>query len=149
MEGHPVHCWRKAQALNTYFASIFTNEDTSTLKKAKSDLPAQRTIVEVGDITFAKDEVFEALCSIDPDKSCGPDNVPGRLLKEAAPWIAEPLAHLFNLSMSTGSLPQDWTRANITPIFKKGDKHSLQLLACQSHKPHIQSHGTTHPFQTQ
>ena len=113
----------KAQALNTYFASIFTTEDTSTLKKAKSDLPAQST-VEVGDITFTKDEVLEVLYSIDPDKSCGPDNVPGRLLKEAAPWITEPLAHLFNLSMSTGSLPQDWTRANITPIFKKGDKHS-------------------------
>lgn len=29
----------KAQALNTYFALIFTNEDTSSLKKAKSDLP--------------------------------------------------------------------------------------------------------------
>ena len=80
--------------------------------------------MEVGDITFTKDEVLEVLYSIDPDKSCGPDNVPGRLLNEAAPWITEPLAHLFNLSMSTGSLPQDWTRANITPICKKGDKHS-------------------------
>ena len=74
----------KAQALNTYFASIFTTEDTSTLKKAKSDLPAQSP-VEVGDITFTKDEVLKVLYSIDPDKSCGPDNVPGRLLKEAAP----------------------------------------------------------------
>lgn len=46
------------------------------------------------DIAFTKDEVFKVLCSIDPDKSCGLDNVPGRLLKEAAPWIAEPLARL-------------------------------------------------------
>ena len=50
--------------------------------------------------------------------------MPGRLLKEAIPWIAGPLAHLFNLSVSTGSLPQDLTKANITPIFKKGNKHS-------------------------
>ena len=53
----------------------------------------------------------------------GPDEIPGRLLHEGADWLAEPLTKLFNLSLSFGSVPVDWTRSNITPILKKGDKH--------------------------
>ena len=60
---------------------------------------------------------------MDPSKSSGPDNIPERLFKEGAPWIAEPLTKLFNLSMSSSELPSDWIRANITPVFKKGSKH--------------------------
>ena len=62
---------------------------------------------------------------IDTMKACGPDQIPGHLLKERAPWIAEPLSMLFNLSLRLGSLPQDWTSANVVPVFKRGDKHLM------------------------
>jgi len=38
------------------------------------------------DIVIDEDDVYEALCCIDPSKSCGPDEITGRLLKEGAPW---------------------------------------------------------------
>ena len=61
---------------------------------------------------------------IDPSKASGPDEIPRRLLQEGAPWIAKPLLNLFNASLKSGRLPRDWTRANITPVFKKDNKHS-------------------------
>ena len=53
----------------------------------------------------------------------GPDDVPGQLLRVGAPWLANPLVRLFSLSLNQGYLPDDWTSANVTPVFKKGNKH--------------------------
>ena len=33
-----------------------------------------------------------------------------------------PLAHIFQQSLNTGEVPEDWRSANITPIHKKGDR---------------------------
>ena len=35
-----------------------------------------------------------------------------------------PLSLLFTKSLESGILPQDWKSAQVTPIFKKGDRHS-------------------------
>ena len=75
-------------------------------------------------MVLTENEVYEELCRFDPTKASGPDEIPGRLLREGAPWIAEPLLNLFNASLKSGRLPRDWTRANITPVFKKGNKHA-------------------------
>ena len=45
------------------------------------------------------------------------------LLKLGAEFTAASLTHLFQLSLSSGKLPMDWTSANVVPIHKKGDKH--------------------------
>ena len=82
-----------------------------------------RSLEEICNIKFNIDDVCKLLCKIDPSKSPGPDNIPGKLLKEGAQWIDEPLTKLFNMSMTTGRLPKDWTRAHITPIYKKGPKN--------------------------
>ena len=69
--------------------------------------------------------MYKLLSKIDVSKACGPDGVPGRLLKEGASSLSKPLFELFNLSTSGGKLPAEWTSANFTPVFKKGNKHII------------------------
>ncbi|CAM5073433.1 unnamed protein product [Natator depressus] len=50
----------------------------------------------------------------------GPDALHPRVLKELAALIAEPLAIIFKNSWRSGEVPDDWKKANVVPIFKKG-----------------------------
>ena len=67
---------------------------------------------------FNQDDVYDLLCKIDLSKSCRLDEIPGRLLKEGAPCLHESLFQLFTLSLKTAKLPQDWTSAIVTTVFK-------------------------------
>ena len=60
------------------------------------------------------------------NKSQGPDEIHQRLLKELSSVIAEPLAKLFQNSLVQGVVPNDWRKANITALFKKGSKSESQ-----------------------
>ncbi len=113
----------KAKIMNQYFSSVFTRESTSGLTSLQSDLQPTNSVMSTTELQVTEDEVLEALLKIDPSKSAGPDEIPGRLLREGAVWLSVPLTKLYNLSLSKGSLPSDWTRSNVTPIFKKGNKH--------------------------
>ena len=55
----------------------------------------------------------------------GPDNITPRLLHETVDVISIPLAIIFTKSFNEGVVPEDWKRANITPIFKKGSKAAV------------------------
>ena len=46
-----------------------------------------------------------------------------KILAEAKNELAKPLALLFRKSLATGTLPNDWKEAHVTPIHKKGCKH--------------------------
>ncbi|CAM5129322.1 unnamed protein product [Eretmochelys imbricata] len=50
----------------------------------------------------------------------GLDVLHPRVLKEWADVIAEPLAVIFQNSWQSGEVPDDWKKANVVPIFKKG-----------------------------
>ncbi|CAM5097098.1 unnamed protein product [Natator depressus] len=52
---------------------------------------------------------------LDEHKSMGPD-----ALEELVVVIAEPLAIIFQNSWQSGEVPDDWKKANVVPIFKKG-----------------------------
>ncbi|CAM4525174.1 unnamed protein product [Lepidochelys olivacea] len=52
----------------------------------------------------------------------GPDALHLRVLKELADVIAEPLAIIFENSWRSGEVPDNWKKANVMPIFKKGKK---------------------------
>jgi hypothetical protein len=46
-------------------------------------------------------------------KASGPDGITNRILKECASQITPSLAVIFQKSIDTGTLPEDWLNANI------------------------------------
>ena len=50
------------------------------------------------------------------------DNIHPKLLYELRGALAEPIAKLYNFSLSTGVVPTDWKEATITALFKKGNR---------------------------
>ncbi|KFV55227.1 hypothetical protein N328_09668, partial [Gavia stellata] len=68
-----------------------------------------------------EDQVRDQLSKLDVHKSMGPDGM-HRVLRELAEVIAGPLSIIFERSWRTGEVPEDWRKANVTPVFKKGKK---------------------------
>ena len=58
-----------------------------------------------------------------PKKATGSDNISGKLLKQNIHICTDILSIIFTRSLETGQVPSDWNHANVTPVFKKGDKH--------------------------
>ncbi|KFQ05584.1 hypothetical protein N329_06359, partial [Haliaeetus albicilla] len=69
--------------------------------------------------------VSDLLHHLDTHKSMGPDGIHPRVLKELAEVLAEPLSIIYQQSWSTGEVPDDWRLANVTPIYKKGQRDDL------------------------
>ena len=66
--------------------------------------------------------VFDKLNKINVNKCQGPDEIHGKLLFEIRHELVKPLTKLFNLSLQTSIVPQDWRDANVCPLFKKGSR---------------------------
>ena len=76
----------------------------------------------VTESTVTELEMKNYLRNLKPEKSPGTDELHPRLLKECASTLAKPLKMLFDLTMKTGVIPDDWKRAEIRPIYKKKGK---------------------------
>ena len=61
-----------------------------------------------------------------PNKSIGPDGISIDLLKLGGSAVTGYILHLFNVTMNNNTLPNDWKKANIKPIFKGGDKKIVE-----------------------
>ena len=102
-----------ADNLNKYYIS--TNMDIPPLDMTTlpTYLPAMDQVPYIEPY-----EVCEKLVAVNPSKTCGPDNIPGRILKEFAHLFAEPVANIFNTSLSSGVFPKIWKDSHIIPIPK-------------------------------
>ena len=66
--------------------------------------------------------ILKLLSNLQPHKAAGPDEIRPIVLRELRTEIAPIIQLIFGKSLATGKLPSDWTRANVSPIFKKGEK---------------------------
>ena len=73
-------------------------------------------------ITFDATHIEKLLKNLDPNKAQGADNIHGRILKQCSTSISRPLALLFNICYTSGSIPAEWKLANVVPVHKKGSK---------------------------
>ena len=69
-----------------------------------------------------QNEVHHIIKTFKNNKSPGADNIGPKILKEIAHEVIPPLTYIFNLSFSTGVVPDSLKLAKVIPIYKKGDK---------------------------
>ena len=56
----------------------------------------------------------------------GLDGISAKCLRITAPAIAGSLNHVFNLSLASGKIPQEWKNTKVTPIFKAGNETNIE-----------------------
>ena len=69
-----------------------------------------------------EDQVNKELLNLDSTKSIGLDNISPKFLKAGAQQLAPKIAHIINLSITTGSVPDELKMAKVSPLYKKNDK---------------------------
>jgi hypothetical protein len=74
------------------------------------------------EVSITEKMVREKIRKLKPDSAAGPDEIGPRILKELEAVLTTPLVEIFRKSISTGEVPDEWKKANVTPIFKKGTK---------------------------
>ena len=68
-------------------------------------------------------KILHSMSSI---KATGLDEIPAKYLKDGSSVISKLLTHIINLSITTGSIPDDLKMARIIPLYKKNSKtHTL------------------------
>ena len=75
---------------------------------------------------FSTEGVQEKLQHLNIYKSTGPDMIHPRILHTFEDKLARPLTHIFNNSVETVIIPEDWKSANVTAFTRKETGKNLE-----------------------
>ena len=104
-----------AEILNRNFQTVFTNESGFDPGQVLAE-------GELESIEVDKEELEKLMRNLNGRKAMGPDGISGQVLKECHKQLLEPMYDIITSTILTGKVPKEWKRADITPIFKSGDK---------------------------
>ena len=72
-----------------------------------------------------EDEILKIISKFDKNKSPGHDGIGNLIVKRVANELTKPFAVIFNLSLSTGKVPDQLKIAKVIPIYKRYDDDEL------------------------
>ena len=124
-----------ANALNSFFTDIGPNlakQIHPVEKSALSFLSNSSKPKGAFDLSpVCEDVVYSKLISLNVRKSSGIDLIPAKLLKICAKVITTPFTHIINLSINSGTVPDNMKIAKVIPIYKnKGSQ-----TQCGNYRP--------------
>ena len=109
------------------FNSHFSKKCTPLIDNSKIPLECPRKSNEsLSSIAFEMNDIEKIIKNLDPDKSHGHNMLSVCNLKLCGEFIYKPLNLILKSCLETGRLPSDWKKANVVPVFKKGDKQLLK-----------------------
>jgi len=106
----------KANILSSYYASDFYCDHN--IPKIQSANSGETLIINTKVIR-------KRLAKIGRNKSIGPDGAPGEILKLGGEAMTPYLARLQEISLYNATIPCDWKKSTVLPIYKGGDQSAV------------------------
>lgn len=113
---------------NNFFLSVFTKETDEIEEAVKQSFEAKfrpEEMEQIVDCKIQEEDVIKEIKNLKADKAAGPDDIPQNFYIQTADVIAKPLVILYRFCLDNSEVPSDWRDANVTPIFKKGQKEEV------------------------
>ena len=111
----------KANILQAQFTRVFTKEPAGELPEFPSKCDNS-----INQIHVTCDMVLAEILKLNVNKSCGPDDIHAHMLISLAEYVSSPISLLLNKTLTTGTIPGDWKKARVAPIFKKGARNKAE-----------------------
>ncbi|KAK3529810.1 hypothetical protein QTP86_004623 [Hemibagrus guttatus] len=107
--GHQIR--RCSLPLNSFYAWF----------EAQNDMTARKTIPPPEDqvLCLTTADVMKTLCRVNPRKAAGPDNIPGRVLRECAEQLVDVFIDIFKISLSSAVVSTCLKTTSIILVPKK------------------------------
>jgi hypothetical protein len=100
---------RDVHTLNLYYSSVFSGERNIR----------QIEFSNSGELfAISTKSIRKRLATIGKNKSIGPGGVSGEILKLGGEAMIPYLAQLLDITINNATIPSDWKRAIVVPIYK-------------------------------
>ncbi|KAL0153065.1 hypothetical protein M9458_051664 [Cirrhinus mrigala] len=137
--------WQAIQTITDYKPLPQACDDDTSLPDAlnefyarfemQNDTPAQKLPTPPNNqvLCLSPADVRKTLSRVNPRKAAGPDNIPGRVLRDCAAQLTDVLTDIFNTSLSQAVVPTCLKSTSIIPVPKKSpvsclnDYHPIAL----------------------
>ena len=116
-----LECKEKVKLFNDFFSQQCKPIVTSSVLPNLTFLTDKR----IYQITIGNDEIISLIRNINPNKASGSDGISGKMLILCDDSVILPLKIIFKNILLISIYPGNWKSANVTPIFKKGDKQLI------------------------
>ena len=139
-----------AEFLNTFLSNIVSNlniaEYSNSEPFANSIIdPVLKCVLKFRKRTrlpfsipkINREEILREVLKLKTFKACQDTDIPTKLIKENADVFADILYATFNYSPEKCNLPSSFKKANITPLFKEGDRNSKDNYRSVSTLPNM------------
>ena len=117
-----LDCREKAKLFNDYFSEQCKPIINSSILPIFNFLTEKR----IDHLNIGNEEIITLIRNINPNKATGSDGISGQMLLLCDDSVTLPLIIIFRNILLTSIYPDTWKLANVTPIFKKGDKQSIK-----------------------
>ena len=132
--------------LNQQFTSVFTKEGPGELPELGEPYPS------IPKFNIVTEGVEAQLRRLNPSKAQGPDELPPWFLSMIASELVPIYQNLFQCSVDSGQVPDQWKEATVAALFKKGSRAeasnyrpvSLTVITCKILEHIIHSHVMDH-----
>ncbi|KAL0148752.1 hypothetical protein M9458_055930 [Cirrhinus mrigala] len=123
--------WQAIQTITDYKPLPQASDDDTSLPDAlnhfysrfetQNNTPAQKLHTSPNDqvLCLSAADIRKTLSRINLRKAAGPDNIPGRVLRECAAQLTDVLTDIFNTSLSQAVVPTCLKSTSIIPVPKK------------------------------